>query len=166
MLPRLLAPLCLGLLFSCTPAAAPEQEEQQPDVELKAARLTVTGLPSEQVLEGMAFNLSVSSKSDATIEYQCSVAENLVGIKVYGKNYRLTLGQVDKDTPVEMTFSQKATKEYEAASVSVQFTIKDNVAPTPPPAPEADPSLSGLRTVYQESMANIFNPERGLYGGG
>lgn len=163
----LLAPLCLSFLFACTPAVSPEDsEEGGKEVELTPARLSVTGLPANQVMEGSSFLLTVSTKSDATVEYQSSAPETLVSFKTFGKNFRITLGDVEQDTPVEITFSQKATKVYEAASVSLSFTIKAEVAVTPPPAPDPDPSLSGTRTVYVESMANILNPERGLYGGG
>lgn len=169
-----LAALCLALLAcACSPADKDNEPDDQTTDDggqtvenLTDPRLTVSGLPSSTILAGSAFNLTVSTKSDASMKITSTVAESLISWKSYGKNtYRVTLGTPESDTPVTLTFSQEATSQYAAAAKEVSFTIIIQKEATPPDPPEADPNLSGLRTVYQETMEDILNPERGLYTG-
>ncbi len=160
--------VCLALVaFACTPAAPEEgKEPEEPEVELLSPRLTVSGLPSSTVVEGNHFTLSVSTKSDADIKYDCNVAEDLVKIQKLNKtNYRITLGTPGEDTAVTITFRQEATKEYDAAAAEVSFLLKKKAESTVPDPLDPDPSLSGLRIVYEEVAGEILNPERGLYTG-
>lgn len=171
----LTAALCLAMLAcACSPAETKEEEPETPvtppeppvTTELLKPRLSVSGLPSATILEGSAFNLNVSTKSNARVQIASSVAEPLVSIKAYGTSiYRITLGNPEADTPVTLTVSQEATPQYEAAAVEVSFTIKVKVEDTPPDVPGADPTLEGFRTVYEETMEDILNPERGFYSG-
>lgn len=159
----------LFLAFACTnpePEQTPsEQTGPEEKTELVAPNLSVSGLPSAEVMEGSSFNLTIKTKSDAPILTRLSVSEDVAKTMVYVKNCRVTLGEVEADTPVVLTVSQEATDTYEAASVEVKFTVKAKIEETPPSPPDEDPSLTGFRTVYEESMKEILNPERGLYSG-
>ena len=169
---RLLIPVFTGLvLCACTPASTQEGEEKQdppvdPPSELVSPNLSVSGLPASAVMEGSSFNLTAKTKSNAPLVAKFNVAEEVAKATFYVKNCRVTLGDVEEDTPVVLTVSQEATDTYQAASTEVSFTILAKTEETPPPAPDPDPNLSGVRTVYEESLKDILNPERGLYSGG
>lgn len=161
--------VCLALITcSCTPAAPDDgkEPEEPEEVELLSPRLSVSGLPSAIVVEGSHFTLTVSTKSDAAVEYSCNVAEDLVKIQKFTKtSYRVNLGTPGDDTAVTITFRQEATEQYKEAAAEVSFTLKKKAESTVPDPLGPDPSLSGLRTVYEEVAGEILNPERGLYTG-
>ena len=160
---RLFIFLLLGLsVFSCGPAA-PENEQKEPEPEREAVTITVSGLPSQQVLEGSSFNLTLDSNSDAAIT--CSSSVDAAQARMFNRICRVTLGEVEANTPVTITFEQAATDTYQAAKAELTFTIRNYGEETPPDPVDPDPTLSGVRTVYVESMKDILNPERGLYGG-
>lgn len=164
---RFLIPALAAVLAACAcidTNAEGEEDGGEETAGLKNPGLTVSGLPSDQILAESAFNLTVKSSSEAPVSFTCSAPKELVSVNVTAKRvYRVKTGIPDNDTEVVISFSQDEMFGYEAASKEVRFTLKkkEDILPPDPPAP--DEELTGTRIVFEESMEPITNPERGYY---
>ena len=158
-----IATCLLAICSSCF--TVPSGNDEEEDVQLVSPNLTVTGLPSQTIVGGGAFSLTVKSKSKGAITVTSNAREGLITVKNYSQVYRISTETPETDTPVSLVFSQEATDKYDAASVTVSFTLLANHDDTPVTPPEQDENLSGTRVVYQETTKAVLNPERGLYKG-
>lgn len=123
--------------------------------------LTVSGVPSASVDSYGVFTLTVTSKSEGVISYEVDKPE-AVSIAVRKKRvYSVATSAPEQDTPVTITFTQDASRNYSAASVNVSFTINKYEAEEYQAGPTDD--LDGIKVSFAESTGHITNPERGFY---
>lgn len=156
---KYILPLAATLLMV---AACSQKESPTPD-KLKTdpvdPELTVSDIPTSAMESGSAVTLTITTKSDADIKVRVDQPA-LAGLEDMGNNeYRLSVCSA-KDTKVNLSVSQEATKEYTAATKIYSIQIQglgDIVLPGPTDA------VAGTLVEFSETSSSPVNPERGLY---
>lgn len=131
--------------------------------EIESPSLVISGLPSEKVQPFTSFTLKASSPSDGYINFVSS-SPAVASIVLNGRRqYKVTTGSPDVETPVTLTFTQEEDEYYSEASTQVTFSVlpQEGSGSTVPIDPHED--LEGVKVSFTEASSHITNPERGFY---
>lgn len=166
----------LLVLTSCLPAENNPQQQEEPVQENPQQnipedpaspsdpQLTVSGLPGGTIDAYSTFILTVTSLSSGAIDFKSSRPDVATIVLCGRREYKVTAKSPDTQTPVTITFLQKADEQYAEAQKAVTFTVlpePTTVDPTTPPDPHED--LEGVKVTYTEATDPVVNPERGHY---
>ena len=149
----------IGLL-ACSPAKDNSPEEKAvPDPEF-----TVSGIPEGAVRAYDNFLLTVSSKSQGSIDYQSDRPDVATITLAAKRQYKVRAQAPRQETPVTVTFVQAAKGDYPETKKEIRFTVLPESTAAGPTAPgDILPDLEGIKVTFTETDAQLVNPERGHY---
>lgn len=156
-------PLCFWTLLGLL-ACSPAKDDTPEDNIVSDPEFTISGAPEDAVKAHETFLLSVSSKSQGSIDFNSDHPDVAAITLAARRQYRVTAKAPQAETPVTITFVQAAKGDYPEVKKEVRFSVLPESTEVDPTTPtESLPDLEGAKVTFTESTTPLVNPERGLY---
>ena len=153
-----------ALVFLCLLACSPTKDDSQNGNIVPDPEFTVSGVPEGTVKAYDTFLLSISSKSQGSIDYQSDRPDVATIALAAKRQYRVKAQAPRQETPVTITFVQAAKGNYPEVKKEIKFTVLPESTAVDPTTPtHILPDLEGVKVTFTETDAQLVNPERGHY---